>query len=459
MHPLFVFRRAVILLCLFTVADIVTAQTAALDLRSAYRLLEERNEQLAAARERISQAEFQQRAADASRLPVLEIEGSRTRLDSPLEIDLTRVTNVIGGVLPGSLPGLIPSGIPIQDRNFGNLAIQAVQPLYLGGRIAAGRAAARAGVEAENAVLDRLQADLVVELVQRYFGQVVAADAVAVRQQSVDSLRQLAFNARRLEEEGEISRTERLRSDVALLEAEGELAKAKEELNLARAALAALLAYDEDVDTGSRIPDPPRRVEAAEWQAQAMDNNAAVMELAARLEQAEAGARAERGSLKPSVMLVGRRELYTQDLTLLEPEWAVSLRASWRFFDGGARQSRVSAAQAQVRELELTRRSAQRQIGLLVLQQIEAQHAALDRYASFSAAVDLAEDSLRAQRRAFEEGFATSLEVIDADLARSRVSLARLMASYEAWLATAALYAAAGSAEGVIDYIEEMSDD
>src|SRR5690606_371135 len=112
----------VILLCLFTVADIVTAQTAALDLRSAYRLLEERNEQLAAARERISQAEFQQRAADASRLPVLEIEGSRTRLDSPLEIDLTRVTNVIGGVLPGSLPGLIPAGIPIQDRNFGNLA-------------------------------------------------------------------------------------------------------------------------------------------------------------------------------------------------------------------------------------------------------------------------------------------------------------------------------------------------
>lgn len=436
------------------------AQTVALDFRSAYQKMEADNERLAAAQEGVSRARFQQQAADAARLPALELEGSATRLNAPLEIDLSAVAGRVNQVFPGDLPsGLIPSGIPVQDRNFGNLAVQAVQPLYLGGRIDAGRSAARAGVAAEVAVVERLQGDLLVELVQRYFGQLVAAEALAVRRQSVDSLRQLAFNARRLEEEGEISRAERLRADVALIEAEGELATAREQLNLARAALATLLASAQAINPISPIPGPPPRFESAEWRTRAMQNNPAVLELDARLDQATAAARAEHGALKPSLVLVGRRELYTSDLTLIEPDWAISLRASWRFFDGGARRSRLSAAEARVIELEWLRGSLERQIGLLVDQQIEAQHAALERHMTFSAAADLAEESLRVQRRAFEEGFATSLEVIEADLARSRVALARVLARYEAWVATAALHAAAGVPTALIDRIEETPHD
>ncbi|MGY6630571.1 MAG: TolC family protein [Wenzhouxiangella sp.] len=438
----------------------VKAQVAALDFRSAFERLETHNERLAAAQEGIERARFQQQAADAARFPVLEIDGSVTRLNAPLEIDLSGVTQRVNQVFPGELPpGLIPAGIPVQDRTFGNLAVQAVQPLYLGGRIDAGRSAARAGVAAETAMVERLQGDLMVELVQRYFGQLVAAEALAVRQQSVDSLRQLAFNAGRLEEEGEISRAERLRADVALIEAEGELATAREQLNLARAALATLLASEQVINPISPIPSPPPRFESADWRLRAVQNNPAVLELDARLDQAGAAARAESGALKPSLVLVGRRELYTDDLTLIEPDWAISLRASWRFFDGGARRSRASAAEARVLELEWLRSSLERQIGLLVDQQIEAQHAALERHVTFSAAAELADESLRVQRRAFEEGFATSLEVIEADLARSRVALARVLARYEAWVATAALHAAAGVPTALIDRIEEFAHD
>ncbi|MGY6588419.1 MAG: TolC family protein [Wenzhouxiangella sp.] len=436
------------------------AQAVALDLRAAHERLQDRNERLAAARQGIDRAEFQRQAADAARLPVVEIDGSLTRLNDPLAIDLTSVRQRVNQVFPGDLPpGLIPSGIPVQDQTFTNLAVQAVQPIYLGGRIDAGRSAARAGVAAELAVVDRLQGDLMVELVQRYFGQVVASEALAVRQQSVDSLRQLAFNARRLEEEGEISRAERLRADVALIEAEGELSTAREQLNLAGAALATLLASERAITTVTPIPGPPRRYESADWRARAVQNNPAVLELNARLDQAGAAVSAERGALKPSLVLVGRRELYTNDLTLIEPEWAISLRASWRFFDGGLRQSRASAAEARVMELEWLRSSLERQIGLLVDQQIQAQHTALERHVTFSAAAELAEESVRVQRRAFEEGFATSLEVIEAELARSRVALAGVLARYEAWVATAALHAAAGEPTALIDRIEETPRD
>ncbi len=432
------------------------AQAAGLDFRAALERLTAQNEDLAAARMGIEQARSRQREADGLRLPSIEIEGGVTRLDAPLELDLggvrRRLEQDLGVNLP---PGLIPSGLPIQDRSFSTAALVAVQPIYLGGRISAGREAARAGVGANQAMVDRTQADLVVELVKRYFGQTVAFDVMAVRQQSLETLRTLAFNARRLEEEGEISRAERLRADVALIEAQGELALAQERLALAESALATLLAEDRPVEPLTRIPAVPRRTEAAEWRGRAAESNPALLELGNRIEQAEALVRAEQANLRPNVFLLGRRELYTQDLSVIEPDWAVSLRLSWRFFDGGVRRARVSSAEASLSELEFVRASLKRQIALLVDQQVQTQHTALERHVTFSAAGEVADESLRVQRRAFEQGFATSLEVIEAELARSRVALAELFARYEAWVATASIHAASGAIADFVDLIED----
>lgn len=448
------------LFMLVLVPAAVFGQVTPLDFRSAYERLNAQNEQLAALRMGVDQARSRQREADGARLPSIEIVGAATRLDADLEFDLSgirrRIDDTLGINLP---PDLLPRGLPIQDRSFGNLALQAAQPVYLGGRINAGREAARAGVAAGTAAVERTHADLVVELVKRYFGQSVAADALAVREQSVESLRQLAFNARRLEEEGEISRAGRLRADVALIEAEGELASARERLALARKALTTLLSEHRVVETLTRIPAVPAPSDAGEWRLRAVQSNPSLIELAARLDQAEAALRAERGSLRPEVLLLGRRELYTDDLSVIEPDWAVSLVASWRFFDGGVRRARVSVAEARITEIEFLQRSLRREVELVVDQQIETQHTALERHRTFGAATELADESLRVQRRAFEEGFATSLEVIEAELARSRVALGELLARYEAWLATAAIYAASGQVAALIERIEESHHD
>lgn len=438
----------------------VFGQVTPLDFRAAYERLDAQNEQLAAVRMVVDQAQSRQREADAARLPSIEIAGGVTRLDSDLEFDLSgvrrRIDDTLGITLP---PDLLPRGLPIQDRSFGNLALQAVQPVYLGGRINAGREAARAGVAADTAVVERTHADLMVELVKRYFGQAVAADALAVRQQSVESLRQLAFNAERLEQEGEISRADRLRADVALIEAEGELATARERLALAQKALTTLLSERRVVETLTPIPAVPAPSDATEWRRLAVESNPSLIELGARLDQAEAALRAERGSLRPEVLLLGRRELYTDDLSVIEPDWAVSLVASWRFFDGGLRRARVSVAEARITEVEFLQHSLRRQVELLVDQQVETQHTALERHRTFRAAGELADESVRVQRRAFEEGFATSLEVIEAELARARVALGELLARYEAWVATATIYAASGQVAALIERIEESHHD
>lgn len=422
----------------------------ALDFRGARQRLVSVNESLQASRAAVVRSEAGIDEADARRLPSLELNSRYSHLNAPLEANLSQVNIDVPA-------GILPTGYRIQDQNVVNLSLKAVQPVYLGGRIEAGRDAARSGLAASKAAVDRRSGELEVTLVERFFGQALARESLAVRERSVEGLRRHEFNARRLEAEGQIARVERLRASVALAEAESELAVAEEALKLARAALAALLASERPVITATPIPAPPPAVDRELWQAAAEDANPALRETRQRLEQARAGARATRGESLPVVSLFGSRELYTEDLTLIDPEWVVGVQARWTLFDGGERRARTAQAEARISEIDRRLAAGRRDLALLVDQQVDRLAGALARQRKFAATAELTDESLRAQQRAFEEGLATSMDVIDAELALSRVVLGELAARRDAWVATAELYTAAGRGDQLVDLIESFA--
>ncbi|MEE4637645.1 MAG: TolC family protein, partial [Wenzhouxiangella sp.] len=81
---------------------------------------------------------------------------------------------------------------------------------------------------------------------------------------------------------------------------------------------------------------------------------------------------------------------------------------------------------------------------------------ALARLDSFAATRELAEESLRAQRRAFEEGLTSSLDVIDAELALSRVRLGELQARLQACSGFAGLLATVGRSDQLVERVAEQ---
>ncbi|MFP4207863.1 MAG: TolC family protein [Wenzhouxiangella sp.] len=408
---------------------------------------------LEAARRELDAAVAEAAQARGRRLPTLGLEGRATRLNEPLGPELSDYLPGIDGVLP---PGLLPERLTIQERQFYNLSVEARLALYSGGRIAAGIAAGEAGAEAGQAALDAVRAQLHELLVQRYFGVVLAEQALAVRQATVDGLERHLAHATRLEEEGLIARAERLRANVALAEAERDLRSAEESRALAASALAALLAMPGDAQPTTQIPPPPAAPPVAPLIDQIRASNPTLQELRARKAQAEAAVRAERGSLLPTLGAFGRRELYTGDLTLLDPEWAVGLVARWTLFDGGQRRARLDQASARSDRLAALLADAERQLEVRVRQRHEQLVTALARLDSFAATRELAEESLRAQRLAFAEGLTSSLDVIDAELALSRVRLGELQARLQAWIGFAGLLAAVDRTEQLVDHVAEQ---
>lgn len=412
-----------------------------------------RHELLQAADAQVRQREQERAAAHTLYYPRVDVHLRATRIDAPITIDLSPIRDAMLALHP-QVPGALvpPFRTTVQDETFWKADVRAAWPLFTGGRVPAANAAATARVDEALAERRLTQGTLAVELVRRYFGLRLARAATAVRAQVVEGMSRHVFDATRLEQEGLIARVERLSAEVALAEAERQHRRARDEEALAGLALAATLSLDTPPDPSTplfvaRDLDPVavfrERAHAAHPALARLDTQA---RLAAQAERAEAGKR------WPEVYAFGLRELHEGDLTILEPAWAVGLGASWTLFDGGERARRTAAAREQAARVAAMHARVRRDLATLVEAKYREVRRARDQFDTLHAMLGLADEHLRVRSRAFEEGLATSLEVVDARLALARAQLERLVAAYDYDVALAELLEASGQADRYDDF-------
>lgn len=417
------------------------------------------NERVLAAAAAVERAEAERGAARGRRLPDVGIAARQTRIDAPIVIDLDPIRRVLLGLNPQVPPGAVPPFVSqVQKQAFTYLTLNATAPLFAGGRLQAGVRAATAAVDAAREQARGTAGEVATELAQRYFGLQLATAARATREGLRANLVRHLEQARALERNGQIARAERLRAEVALAEADRELSQARRDEQTAGLALAATLALDEPPLPTTplfRVADLPPLTRFREA---ALAANPALARLAAERARAAEGVRAARGELLPSVGLFAQRELYTRDLTILQPNWAVGLMLNVPLFQGGQRLAHVEGARAATRQLDFLAARARRDVMLLVEQRYAQVEEARAQLRALEAVRALAEESLRAQRRAFGAGLATSLDVLDAEQALARVRLGQLRARHDADVALAALLETTGESERMPTYVQPGED-
>ena len=125
------------------------------------------------------------------------------------------------------------------------------------------------------------------------------------------------------------------------------------------------------------------------------------------------------------------RELNEGATTMLDPEAAIGAGMHYTLFDGGQAKHKVAAAECQARKVAQLENQCRRDLKSLVLKQYEEARKALEQYDTLGASIELAGENLRVRERAFEEGLATSVEVVDASVSLARAQLGRFKAAYD----------------------------
>jgi outer membrane protein TolC len=186
---------------------------------------------------------------------------------------------------------------------------------------------------------------------------------------------------------------------------------------------------------------------------QALGRHPALDQLDAIKDKTHENLRVEKAAYTPEVYLFGVRELYEHDLTVLEPAWAVGVGLSFTLFDGFARPNRIHAAQKLEERAGLMRQKLARDLETLVASTYQELMKAREQFDALQTSLDFTDENLRARRRAFEEGLATSLDVVDAQLSLSSVQVERLRAAYDFDIALVQLLEASGQGDAFPGYL------
>ena len=355
-----------------------------------------------------------------------------------------KVADSVGTATAGQIKNSKDFEMKVQDDLFFNARLTAVWPIFTGFKRTAAYDAAKSNVTAKRAAFNMAQNTILMDVATKYFTLRLSEELTAMRETTVKNLEEHLERSKKLEEGGQISKAERLRAEVALAEAVDALEGSHRDQSMARMALASLLHTDTNLTAVTPVLAPEQTASMEEFKTLAIERHPGLWQLRTERKRSQNAVKAAQGDYYPMIALFAYKELYTKDLTILEPEWAVGAKLQWDLFKGGETRAKVASAKSLDRSLASMEESTLDNINLLVEKRWREKEHALSRLGSLKKTRELAEEALRSQTLAYEAGLATGLDVVDAELALSRLQVADRKAHFDAVLAWLCLLEASG---------------
>lgn len=398
------------------------AQAVPMDFSAAWEAVQRHDDQLAAGEAAQQRAVALLRASRSLLLPQVDLVGSYTRLDTPIELNalgLNPLNQSIG--TPEGQQFISQFGgpsafiTPITEREITQSSLLAFWPIYTGGKIKTARDLAALGKTEAEALLEEIRRARFKELVSTYFGVVLAEQAVATHTAAERTLAQHLQAAVSMERQGQISRVERLTAASAHDQARIDTRAAKDRLATARLALTHLVHAEDEVQPSSQLFVNAAIAPLQHFQP-ALQDHPGLRVIDARRQQAQALSRAARGAYHPEVFLYGSYSLYDDDTlaSAMGPDWLLGIGVRLPLLDRSGRSGKVRAAESAVTEALRMQQGVEQQLQVLLETRHREAMQALAEYRDLASSIQLAQEALHLQEVAFREGLARALDVIDA---------------------------------------------
>ncbi len=401
-----------------------------LSLEQAQQVLLQVSPKLAANQAAVAASSFQTDALATVDNPFVFARVSASTYNLDADVDLSSLRNGVVNEVNNRVDSVIPSIPTIPDLpNFGELVgdripdsynfkrsgsntsagIGVAWPVYTAGRTKAltGISNARTQEAIADGTLDKNE--LYNTLIERYFKAQLAIIAAYLREDAYDTLQQTDYMAKRLFEEGFISRVDRLQAQSALADAQSESINANNNARLAMIALQRLLRTDFRIKpttplfvSSKPLPD------VSYFQDLALNNHPGLQKVAAKRAQAQQLRALSDTGYKPTVLLYGYSQL-EQD-----PSWIAGVSASWKLWGGLDKTASLASSDASIRQADLSEIEVSDNLLLLVEKNWYDVNNAQARYQALQSNVDLAQEVLRLRRLGLQEGVNTTIEVVQA---------------------------------------------
>lgn len=390
------------------------AQASQQTLADAVAMAFDQNPTVLANRNARAQADENLEQARAARRPTAGITSSYTALES-------RTNNAFQYGIFTSAGKTVDVNI---DRSI--IGLQLNQTLYAGGSLDARQKQAQAGVEAAQGRLSSQEQQLVLDVVTAFVDVRRADDEIAIRNQTVDSLKQQVRAARDRFNVGEVTRTDVAQAEARLAGAEAALADAQARAEAAKATYAQLVGVP-PLQLAAPPPPPPIPASLDAAVAAAAAANPLLQSRRANDQAAREAVRAEQGAWLPRLSLSGQTGITDtrNDASFRDTNSSITAQLSIPLYQGGlvasrTRQSRLAAEQSHLETL-----AAEREVRARTTSAWYAVKSARQSIESSRIRVAAAEVALEGAKQELSVGTRITLDVLDqeTELVNARLGL------------------------------------
>lgn len=432
-----------------------------------------------------------QKEAKTHYLPRIDFSGSYTRLNDPIDLDLSPLRSLLvgletenklsdldlqmlvsrgyaltaaektayGGQITTALESAIPSmDMHLLDRDVWRATVELVQPIWMGGRI---RALNRgADLNYQEGLEEFLVSRETVkeETCRIYLMNKLLEEVVAVNKEAEEGIAGHLKDAESLYNTGLIAKYQLLRARVAFSEASKNRMNAEDDLRTARHVLANLIKADDPDKLVLTTPLPYRPYAGAhdEVLAAILAGNRTLKMLDIKKDLILTRKRADIAAYLPQIYAFGRYELYKGDLTFMDPEWAVGVGVKLNLFSSGEKRYKVAEDKLLGQEVEEKKKDVEDLLTKAGDQLFYSAEARKNTVESFKPRLEEAEENLRLSRSRFSSGLGISLEVVDANLMLEKIRAEKAQAVYEYYIYWLKIHELSQSLDGYIKELEAV---
>jgi outer membrane protein len=306
--------------------------------------------------------------------------------------------------------------------------------LYTGGKVEAQVKQARLNYQVSDLGLAKTKQQMKNSATTAYFNVLQTRNLVQVNQESVDSLVAHLKNVQAQYDVGTVAKSDVLRSEVELANAQQNLIKAQNNYDLAIANLNNVIGLP--LATEIKLKEELKYIKFGQplddCVNYALTNRPDVTQARANLDSAKEGVKVARSGYLPKVALSAAKDWYDADFPGdKNHNWTIGLTTSLTVFDTQLTRSQVKEAEYNVVKMSETARQTNDTVALEVRQAYLSMKEAEKRIETSKVAVDKAEEDFKIAQVRYNAGVGTNLDVIDAQVALTQAKTNYVQALYD----------------------------
>ncbi|AHW61602.1 Outer membrane protein TolC [Draconibacterium orientale] len=491
-------QKTVLLLLLLLAVGITVrgqSQEKLLSFDQAMQIMLEQNPALLRQKEAIRQKEFEVKSKKGMRLPQVSLNATAMTMSDPLHLDLTPVGEAISPLYETLGNYGVFSGVPnpdpasnalypylsddmstqivrqqlleggeaiqshdwdeiIQEKNFALLTASFALPIYAGSKINGANQAAEVNLSISQQELRHAEGVLLTELVTRYYGLALGLQVEKLRKEMLKSMENHYNDAKKLFDNGMIAKVELLHAEVAKNEAEREVKQATRTVEILRTGLKATLAAD---SIGKVIPASNLFINTeltglAAWLDRAKELNPQLQQIQGKKELVEIKHRVEKNEYLPTIAAMGNYNIADKNFSPYMPEWELGIGMKWNVFQGMSRKNNILASETLHNQVEYAEQKANNDLEAYLVKLYNELQMQMEQKTELETTLALANEYRQSTENAFNEGFATSTDVVEANTKVLQVKTLRLSVLYNYDVALANFLQTAGVPEQYIEF-------